>query len=255
MRGIFAEIQRMRFEDVFFSWEEKGATLSGEEMIRLAVLAAAGILLCILGLKIVRAWAAFLGLAAGFAGGAAAAYAVGFDNTAILITGGIAGAVLAFLGAFFYRFGVFLTVFLSVNGICIQILRPGEFLTAGIGLTVALAAAVLAVFFAEALTIFATSVWGGIVAGTSLYQFVPLRGRMVSILLCTIFSVLGILVQMLLESRKRKKKNLEKAAEIRETHSTENEIEKARSLIDEFDRMPENGPASNEGEETGADDF
>ena len=62
---------------------------------------------------------------------------------------------------------------------------------------------------------------------------------MISILFCVIFAVLGILVQLLLESRKRKRRNLEKAAEIRETHSTENEIEKARSLIDDLDTMPE----------------
>src|SRR5699024_3762005 len=103
--------------------------------------------------------------------------------------------------------------------------------------------------FVVALTIFTTSVWGGIVAGTSFYQFVPVRGRLISILFCTVFAVFGILVQLLLESKKRKRKSLEKAAEIRETHSTENEIEKARTLIDDLDTMPEGDTGKNEEQE------
>ena len=59
--------------------------------------------------------------------------------------------------------------------------------------------------------------------------------------------MVGILVQLLLESRKRKRRNLEKAAEIRETHSTENEVEKARSLIADLDTVP--GDDSGEAEE------
>ena len=142
---------------------------------------------------------------------------------AALTAGVIAGIILAFLGAFFFRFGVFLTVFLSVSGIYVQVVQPKEYLSAGIGLAAALLLAVLAVRFIVALTIFATSVWGGIVAGASVYQLVPVQGRLISILFCATISVVGILVQLLLESRKRKRRNLEKAAEIRETHSLSNE--------------------------------
>ena len=76
---------------------------------------------------------------------------------------------------------------------------------------------------------------------------VPVQGRLISILFCATISVVGILVQLLLESRKRKRRNLEKAAEIRETHSTENEVEKARSLIADLDTVP--GDDSGEAEE------
>lgn len=249
MREIFDGVQEIRPEELFFSWEEKITSLSGEEVFRFAALAAVGLLLCLLGLKIVRVWAALFGLAAGFACGAGAAYLLGLNNTAILITGGVIGAALAFLGAFFYKFGVFMTVFFSAGAIYIQIVQPTEMISAVAGLAAALVAAVLAVIFAEVLTIIATSVWGGILAGTSVYQLVPVRGRMMSILLCIIFAILGIIVQLLLESRKRKRKNLQKAAEIRETHSTENEVEKARSLIDDFERMPDE-PEDEPGETT-----
>ncbi len=239
MNGLFDRVKSMIPEDFFFSWDAKIEAISRTEIICFAVLAAAGLLLCLLGLKIVRVWSAVLGVSAGFFGAAAVLHQTDAGGMAVLIAGAIAGIILGFLGAFFFRFGVFLTVFLSVAGIYMQVIQPEEYLSAGIGLAVALILAALAVRFVVALTIFATSVWGGIVAGTSVYQLVPVQGKMISILFCVIFAVLGILVQLLLESRKRKRRNLEKAAEIRETHSTENEIEKARSLIDDLDTMPE----------------
>ena len=48
-----------------------------------------------------------------------------------------------------------------------------------------------------------------------------------------VLAVLGILVQFLMESGKRQKLHLKKAAEIREQNSTENEVDKARALLDE----------------------
>ena len=248
MRKIINEVQVMGLEDIFFSWDEKISLASAENIICLAVLAAVGLLLCLLGLKIVRAWAALAGLAAGFAGGAAAAYYLGLDGTGILIAGAAAGIILAFLGAFFYRFGVFLTVFISTCVIYAQIVQPDELLVAAAGLAAALVAAVLAVIFVEAITVIVTSVCGAVLAGTSLYQLIPVRGRLFSILLCVVFAAAGIIVQLLLESKKRKKKNLQKAAEIREMHSAENDVERARSLIDDFDKMPD------EPEKNGDDD-
>lgn len=249
MNELFNRIQGMNFKDIFLSWDTGTGTLSREEMICFAVLAAAGLLLCLLGLKIIRVWSAVLGFLTGFFCTASVLYQAGTGGNAALIAGAAVGIVLGFLGAFFLRFGVFVTVFISVGGIYVQIVRPEEYLSAGIGLAAALLLAALAVRFIVAVTIFATSVWGGIVTGASVYQFVSVRGKLISILLCVIFSVLGILVQLLLESRKRKRRNLEKAAEIRETHSTENEIEKARSLIDNFDTMPEDASGEIEGQE------
>lgn len=246
MNELFDRVHNMNIEDLFFSWEAKMGTLSREEIVCFAVLTAAGILLCLLGLKIIRVWSAVLGFSTGCICVSAGLILAGTGSTTALIAGIAAGIILGFLGAFFFRFGIFLTVFISVSGIYMQIVQPGEYLLAGIGLAAALLLAALAVRFVVALTIFSTAVWGGIVAGTSVYQLVPVRGRLMSILFCVAFSVIGILVQLLLESKKRKRKNLEKAAEIRETHSTENEIEKARSLIDDLDEIPEDASDENE---------
>lgn len=247
MNELFDRVHNMSIEDLFFSWDAKVSALSREEIICFAVLAAAGFLLCLLGLKIIRVWSAVLGFSTGCICVSVALALAGTGDMTALIVGAATGIILGFLGAFFIRFGIFLTVFISVSGIYMQIVQPEEYLSAGIGLAVALLLAALAVRFVVALTIFSTSVWGGIVAGTSVYQLVPVRGRLISILFCAVFAVFGILIQLLLESKKRKRKNLEKAEEIRETHSTENEIEKARSLIDDLDAMPED--ASGEEEE------
>ena len=249
MNELFDNVHNINIEDLFFLWEAKIGILSREEIICFAVLTAAGLLLCLLGLKIVRVWSAVLGFSTGFICAAAVLSLTGVGSTTVLIAGGAAGIILGFLGAFFFRFGIFLTVFISVSCIYMQVVQPREYLPAGIGLAAALLLAALAVRFVVALTIFTTSVWGGIVAGTSFYQFVPVRGRLISILFCTLFAVFGILVQLLLESKKRKRKSLEKAAEIRETHSTENEIEKARTLIDDLDTIPEGDTGKNEEQE------
>lgn len=247
MNEIFEKIQSMGIEDIFVSWETKMGALSREETIVLVAFMAVGLLLCLLGLKIVRAWAAAAGFFAGFIGAAWGVYCLEAGETLSLIAGGAAGLILAFLSAFFYRVGVFLTVFLSVSGIYFQIVQPRDYIPCAIGLAAAFLIAALSVKFVEVLTIFTTAVWGAMIAGTSFYQLVPLEGKLISILFCLIFAVLGIIVQLLFESRKRKRRNLEKAAEIRETHSTENEIEKARSFIDDFDGEPREEPSEDDG--------
>lgn len=242
MNNVINKMQSLDVNDILISWEIKMGALSREEIISLAVLAAVGFLFCILGLKIIRAWAAAAGFLIGFVFGAAAAFYLHVGGTAILIVGGIVGLIFAFLSAFFYRVGVFITVFLSVCGIYIQIVQPADYISLCIGLAVALLFAVLAVKFVVVLTILATSLWGALLAGTAVYQLTPLEGMVFSILFCLVFAVFGIIIQLLLESRKRKRKSLEKAAEIRDAHSAENEIEKARSFIDNLDK--ETGEAS-----------
>ena len=158
MNELFDNVHNINIEDLFFLWEAKIGILSREEIICFAVLTAAGLLLCLLGLKIVRVWSAVLGFSTGFICAAAVLSLTGAGSTTVLIAGGAAGIILGFLGAFFFRFGIFLTVFISVSGIYMQVVQPREYLPAGIGLAAALLLAALAVRFVVALTIFTTSV-------------------------------------------------------------------------------------------------
>ena len=54
--------------------------LGGVLLLVLAVTAVSGLLLCLLGLKIIRIWAALMGLALGFAGVCTAAAAAGWTE-------------------------------------------------------------------------------------------------------------------------------------------------------------------------------
>ena len=62
MDRILVQIQELTLDDMFTAIADSTRILSRTEMTILIVLAAAGALFCLFGLKIVRFWAAVLGL-------------------------------------------------------------------------------------------------------------------------------------------------------------------------------------------------
>ena len=62
MNGILEQIQMFDINEAIMTLEDAGHVLTQTETLVLAVLCAAGVLLCLLGLKIVRFWAGLLGL-------------------------------------------------------------------------------------------------------------------------------------------------------------------------------------------------
>lgn len=236
---IFDTIQNFDLNGAIREISAEGHVLTQTELISLAAAAVVGLLLCILGLKIVRAWAALIGLTLGFAGGVTAGGMLGLNETGMLIAGGVLGILLAVLGAVLYRVGVFLTVFVSTAGISMYAITPQDWTGALICIAIALVAAILAIRFVVVLTIIATSVCGATVSGSAIYYLLPVTGRLILIVLCVVICIIGILVQLLLESRKQKKRSLEKAAQIREEKSTANEVERARAMMENLDNMPE----------------
>lgn len=212
--------------------------------IILAVLAAAilaGLLWCFLGLKLIRLWSAVLGLAMGFAIGFAAAFAFGIDSKMALIAGGVLGLLLAILSAVFYHVGVFLVAWITGCTLGVYILQPQDWkillACAGASLVIAL----FTVRFAELIIIVLTGIYGATGAGTAIAILLPFQGKIIRLAICALLAVLGIAVQLLMESRKQKKRNLEKAKKIREQNSVVNDIEKARAMIDEMDGKPSAG--------------
>ena len=239
---------------------DRQALLQAQAEAQLAATAAVavlGLLLCLFGLKLVRVWAALIGLAAGALAGFLISEAAGLNTTAALVVMAAAGLLLAVLGAALYRVGVFITVFFSVARFALHVVSPGAFLTffysaAGAGMPAAgpsewiplavcagtaLVAAVLAVRFITPVTILGTVLCGAVLAGPSVYSLLPETGlgAVLSVILCAVFAALGVLVQLLLESRKRKRQSLKKAAQIREENSTANEVERARAMMEELD--------------------
>ena len=78
-----------------------------------------------------------------------------------------------------------------------------------------------------------TSIIGGVLAGDAIATLAELDNPIFRYGIMVLVAIVGGIIQFTLESGKRKKKNLKKAAEIREQNSTENEVEKARAMFDD----------------------
>lgn len=236
MNEILGRIETFNINDAISVLDETGHVLTQTETIVLAVLCAVGVLFALFGLKIIRFWAGLLGLLLGLYGGIMASFYLGIDETYIWIPGAVLGIVLAVLGAWKRRFGVFLTVWTAVSSVCMYIIRPADWVWGIICLAAGLILALLAVRFAEFLIMLATAVCGAVLGSTAACYLLPFGGQLIHIIICAALGIIGFLVQLLLESRKRKRQNLKKAAEIREHQSAANEVEKARALVDELDK-------------------
>ena len=147
-----------------------------------------------------------------------------------------AGILLAVLGSVLYRVGIFVTVFLSVSLFCFHLVNPENWILAGICQVIGLIAAILAMKFLEIITILATVLLGAVTAGPAVSYLLPDTGMdsLIRIALCAVFGALGVLVQLLLLSKKRKKQSLKRAAQIRQEASTANEVERARAVMDDL---------------------
>lgn len=236
---ILEQIQDFDLNSVLSELGKSSHVLTQAEIIVLAAAAVVGILIGMFGLRIVRFWAGLLGFLAGLAGGTYAASLAGLDPVYAWIPGLVLGIVLAVLGAKLYRFGVFMTSWIAVSAVCQYAVRPSDWIWTAACAAAGLVFALFAIKFVKAITILATAVFGAAISGTALYYLLPLKWEWFHILLCTALGILGALVQILFVSGRRKRQNLEKAAEIRKTHSTENEVEKARALVDVLEKEEE----------------
>lgn len=207
--------------------------VSENMMIALIVTTVVGILLSMFGLKLIRLWSALLGLIAGAGIGFAVTELAGLEPMIVIgatIGGGI---VLAFLSGFFYRFGIFLLALLAGTYIAILFVNPQDWIFLGVCLAIGLVIALLALKFVEPIMIVVTSIIGGVLAGDAIATLAELDNPIFRYGIMVLIAIVGGVIQFTLESGKRKKKNLKKAAEIRKQNSTENEVEKARAMFDD----------------------
>lgn len=243
--NMYEIVERIRQFYVTVTQAEQGAgylVQTREGMIVLIAAAVAGILIGFFGLKIVRFWAGFFGLGAGLAGGTAVALLLEMDGVYAWIPSVVLGVILAGLMAWLYRFGVFALTWAAVFAICAYIISPDNMIMWGVCAVVGLVFALLSIRFLSVITIFVTAVFGGLLAGSAIFAWIPVEGSVVYAGVCGLTVIICLVVQLLLESRKRKRQSLKKAAEIRKTHSTANEVERARALaenLDKFDEEPE----------------
>lgn len=256
-------MKKMSVQEIMGNWNfsfaigevlKNGTALNGQETAVAASAAVAGLLICLLGLKIVRVWAALFGFAAGFLAGTMAADMAGLTLAYDWIPGVVTGAVLAGLAAGLYRFGIFVTVWASAGLGCAYLIGPDDPVSVLICTAAGLIAALLTVKFKEIVTILFTAVFGALTAGVAAAFLITDGSELVFGITAAVSLIAGILVQLLLESKKRKRASLKKAEEIRKTHSTANEVERARAMMENLDRLDEDGYGDDEDQEFAGDD-
>lgn len=192
-----------------------------------------GLLWSLFGLKLIRVWAALLGLTVGFTLGTLISMGFQVESKTALIIGGVAGLVLACLGAVFYRVGIFLVAWIAGIGISAAVIGRVEWYWIVGYMVFGLVLALLSLKFPEGVTIVVTSIIGAVMAGPAIAGLLHLENPILSLVFTIAVAALGMLLQFLMESGKRKRRNLKKAEQIRKENSTENEVEKARAMMDE----------------------
>lgn len=240
MNTLMNQMNTLKLDTLLESLQagSRGGSWQTPVLVGIGISVLIGILWCFFGLKLIRVWSAIFGLLVGFAAGAAGAAALNQQSIVVLIAGAVAGLILAGVSAGLYRVGIFLVALLAGTGIGTAVLQPADWRIALVCLGIGLVLALLTLPLAEPITMILTGLYGAAGAGTGISLLLPLNSPWVRPAVMAVLAVLGICVQFLMESGKRKRRHLERARKIREQYSTANEVEKARAMMNELDGTP-----------------
>lgn len=240
-----------------------------EQLVQMTMIATViglviALLNCFFGLKLVRIWAALLGLVIGFALGYGVSVYFGASQTIALVIGLVAGIIFAGLGFTLYLAGVFLICWVMVFGVVVSfagllntnalqgadgptaVFYAGDtrlIVTLIVAAVLGLVVALIALKFVEPIIIFVTAIQGGLAAGSGITFLTGLPGTYTHIVIGVILAVLGIIVQFIMDSKKKAKQHLAKADKVRKEHSTESEVERMRAVLDNTDKVKEDSDA------------
>ena len=199
-----------------------------------AAVIAIGILIGFFGLKLVKVVAAFLGFLIGAGAGAgicAIAGIEGIASVAIILVCAILLAVLSFL---VYRLGVFVMIFICSMGVLAAVIPVQSSVITIVELAVALVLAILAAIFAEPMIIVITGIAGGFLAGPAILDLAGITDpSWLKYVAGAVLAFVGLMIQFMMQSSKIGKKERIKSEHIKEQVSMENEVEKARMILDE----------------------
>lgn len=204
-----------------------------------AAVIAIGILIGFFGLKLVKVVAAFLGFLIGAGAGAgicAIAGIEGIASVAIILVCAILLAVLSFL---VYRLGVFVMIFICSMGVLAAVIPVQSSVITIVELAVALVLAILAAIFAEPMIIVITGIAGGFLAGPAILDLAGITDpSWLKYAAGAVLAFVGLMIQFMMQSSKIGKKERIKSEHIKEQVSMENEVEKARMILDEDEAEP-----------------
>lgn len=218
---------------------QNGISKEADNLPALIAIIVFSLLTCFFGLKMIRLWSALIGLLIGLMAGYTVGLICGLEVVPALLAGAAAGVVLAALSGALMSFGIFIFVLTAGAYLGISILNPQSWLTAGICAAIGLILATLAMKFKKSLTIIFTAAAGGLASGFAIVQVAGLNRTFMPYIIAVVLIALGIIVQFFDVSKKANKKILEKAEKIKQEVSVENDIEAAKSILDQIDAEPE----------------
>lgn len=193
-----------------------------------------GLILCIFGLRLMKLLSAVVGLLIGVGIGAVIVAVAGLEGTVSLAVILGCGVLMALLSFFLRRVGAFISVFCYVFAALMAVLPKESMIFSIVAAVVALILAIVAAIYLEPIVVVVSSVAGGLMAGPAIISLIGMGDKMwIGYVIAVIFAALGILIQLLIQSGKIKKKDKLHAQKVKEEASRESEVEKARMILDD----------------------
>ena len=194
----------------------------------------AGIILSVLGLKLMRVLSALVGFLLGAGVGAAIGMIAGLSNGVTLaLTIGL-GIVIAVLSGILRKAGIFISVFVYVFAVLSSLIPLSALIVTIVELVVGIVIAILAVKYMEPAVVIASSLAGGMIAGPAIWGLVGFEEKIwIGYVIGLVISILGMMIQMFMHSKKLAKHEKIYSKKVKETDSRESEVEKARMLLDD----------------------
>lgn len=202
------------------------------------IIIAAGVislLVCLFGLKLVRAWSAVVSFAGGAVLGYVGATLAGLEFMVSLGVAGGAGLVLMILAICFKAFGSVILC-MVISGVTAAVLmQPEDLLFGGICVAIGIAVGLISIKLAKSMVSIMTALQGGVFGALVVDQFVELPQWYLIYIIGAVITIIGIVVQFFQISRSMNKNDMERAEEIRAEISVENEVEAMKSILDDLD--------------------
>ena len=208
-----------------------------------------GVLVCCLGLKLVRVLSVLAGIVIGSGLGIGVVLGLGFSGTMIPVMILVCTIVTAVLCGGVRKLGIFFVVLLQIIGVAAALFLPGirdltqVFLVFGIGAAAALLLAVLAVIKPEPVVVVVTGISGGLSVGNAAAALLGIGGNIwTGYGIGAAAALIGIWVQFMMQSRKIGKNEKVYAERMKGQVSRESEVEKARKILEDEEEEEEISP-------------
>ena len=208
-----------------------------------------GVLVCCLGLKLVRVLSVLAGIVIGSGIGTGVVLGLGFSGTMIPVMILVCTIVTAVLCGGVRKLGIFFVVLLQIIGVAAALFLPGirdltqVFLVFGIGAAAALLLAVLAVIKPEPVVVVVTGISGGLSVGNAAAALLGIGGNIwTGYGIGAAAALIGIWVQFMMQSRKIGKNEKVYAERMKGQVSRESEVEKARKILEDEEEEEEISP-------------